>query len=245
METLHSHALWVYHGPSCPRPRYSTLIPRISLLSLILTGLQPAYACLDADLDEKTQFRQCLDIAVRGEAEAQFELARLYAEGRGTPRDTELASQWYLSAAEYGHPRAQYALAKLFENRVVADQDYTRALEAFRELSQLGPDAIQANLGTTFDQCMEIAAETSPAIHWYQRAAEQGLVDAQLELGFVFEIGRGVPADDTLAYMWFDIAARHGKQDAGEFKQSLSQRLPEQQRLQAERLADNWMQAHR
>ena len=49
--------------------------------------------------------------AERGLVQAQFNLALMYAEGRGVERDPEEAVRWYRLAAAQGDPRAVRALA--------------------------------------------------------------------------------------------------------------------------------------
>lgn len=45
--------------------------------------------------------------AERGDANAQYELARCYHRGEGIERDKDLACYWYFKAAMEGHVKAQ------------------------------------------------------------------------------------------------------------------------------------------
>jgi len=45
--------------------------------------------------------------AEQGVAEAQFNLAEMYKEGRGLPQDDKLASAWHAQAAEQGYTGEQ------------------------------------------------------------------------------------------------------------------------------------------
>jgi len=52
--------------------------------------------------------------AESGDAEAQYNLGVLYAEGQGGPRDYTEARAWYLKAAAQGLAEAQYGLGLLY-----------------------------------------------------------------------------------------------------------------------------------
>lgn len=67
------------------------------------------------------EYRRAVDewrpLAVKGDADAQFNLGQAYKLGRGVPVDPGLAEQWYGKAAAQGHEAAiaNYGLA-LFQN---------------------------------------------------------------------------------------------------------------------------------
>lgn len=70
----------------------------------------------ESDADAFVWYRRA---AVQGVAEAQYQLANMYAFGLGVPADDEAdadrhAAQWYFVAARQGHREAQYGLAVLF-----------------------------------------------------------------------------------------------------------------------------------
>ena len=52
--------------------------------------------------------------AKKGLAGAQFNLAVMYAEGKGVQQNNFKASRWYISAADLNFPLAQYNLALLY-----------------------------------------------------------------------------------------------------------------------------------
>lgn len=45
--------------------------------------------------------------------DAQFDLAQMYEDGRGVPKDRPEAIKWYHKAAEQGHAVAAFLLKKL------------------------------------------------------------------------------------------------------------------------------------
>ena len=48
----------------------------------------------------------CRHAAKRGDADAQYQMGRVYQLGVGVQKDVALAARWYLAAADSGHPRA-------------------------------------------------------------------------------------------------------------------------------------------
>jgi TPR repeat protein len=52
-------------------------------------------------------------LAEQGDADAQYRLGVLYANGYGVPKDYVQARQWYEKAAAQGNTIAQYNLGRL------------------------------------------------------------------------------------------------------------------------------------
>src|SRR6516162_4473429 len=66
--------------------------------------------------------------AERGEAQAQADLGRAYAQGLGVPQNYTEAAKWYIKAADQGNAAAQFALGELHEaGRGVARDDAAAA----------------------------------------------------------------------------------------------------------------------
>ncbi len=56
-----------------------------------------------------------LDKAIKGSADAQYQLGLLYLAGRGTLQDFSEAAEWLTLAAEQNHSLAQYELGLLYQ----------------------------------------------------------------------------------------------------------------------------------
>ena len=64
---------------------------------------------------QKPLRERLLESAVKGDADAQFELGKNYETGRiGLPKDLTQAQRWYRAAAEQGDPYAEASLAILY-----------------------------------------------------------------------------------------------------------------------------------
>ncbi len=64
--------------------------------------------------DYATSYRLFKPLAEQGDAEAQYNLGGMYAEGRGVAQDYGEATKWFRKAAEQGHAEAQYNLGGMY-----------------------------------------------------------------------------------------------------------------------------------
>ncbi len=64
--------------------------------------------------DYRTAFAGFKKLAEQGDADAQFDLGVMYADGQGVPKDEQQAGAWYRKAAEQGNANAQYNLGLMY-----------------------------------------------------------------------------------------------------------------------------------
>ena len=96
--------------------------PIIYLLSLILSISYMGSAFADfydgweayTKGNYKTALKEWLPISEQGDAEAQFNLAGMYAKGYGVMIDDKEAIYWYKKSAEQGYAKAQYNLGVMY-----------------------------------------------------------------------------------------------------------------------------------
>ena len=62
----------------------------------------------------KAALNEWLPLAEKGSAEAQFNLAGMFAKGYGVVMDEKKSFDWYKKAAEQGHSKAQYNLGVMY-----------------------------------------------------------------------------------------------------------------------------------
>ena len=65
--------------------------------------------------------------AEQGYASAQYDLGRMYNDGKGVPQDFSQAAHWFSQAAEQGHATAQHSLGDLLAKGHGAPQDLVSA----------------------------------------------------------------------------------------------------------------------
>ena len=81
--------------------------------------------------DDASDFRQTLQLAEQGVAEAQNNLGVMYAKGRGVRQDYAEALRWYRQAAEQGYAEAQYNLGAMYFTGGGVRQDFHLSKEWF------------------------------------------------------------------------------------------------------------------
>jgi localization factor PodJL len=148
--------------------------------------------------------------AASGDALAQFEIARRFAEGKGVVQDHKQAFVWYERAATRGLALAQFCLGAYYERGVGTDPDRERARVWYRRAAEQGYAKAMHNLAVLSVGSGEMQADYPAAAAWFRKAAERGLTDSQFNLGILYENGRGVPRDPQEAYKWYALAARSG-----------------------------------
>jgi len=186
---------------SLPQPAASEIAPQAALPAL-------------PDVPQEVGPDALRQAAAEGKAEAFFEIANRYAEGRGVPADNAKAAQWYELAAEQGLAPAQYRIGNLYEKGMGVERDIGKAKMWYQLAAGQGNASAMHNLGVLFAMGADGTPDNSSAARWFQKAAELGVTDSQFNLGILSAKGAGVPRDLVEAYKWFDIVARTGDQDA-------------------------------
>ena len=148
--------------------------------------------------------------AEAGDAEAQYNLGGMYANGRGVERDDAEAVKWYRFAAEQGDIRAQNDLGVMYATGEGAEQDDAEAVKWYRLAAEQGLVLAQYNLGVMYDRGQGVERNYAEAAKWYRLAAEQGYARAQYNLGIMYAKGEGVERDDAEAVKWYRLVAEQG-----------------------------------
>ncbi len=148
-----------------------------------------------------------------GNAEAQFNLGRIYLRGEGStgaayvrevPKDIPKAVEWFQKAAMQGNVNAQRDLGMLFKLGIGVKED------------------------------------AKSAFMWLQKAAAQGNDVAQYNLGMMYADGAGVKRDLPRASAWLSLAAAQGNEKAKTGNTAIDAKLTSAQRAEGQRLAAGW-----
>src|SRR6266478_5702190 len=97
--------------------------------------------------DYATAMRLLRPVADEGNADAQWRLGHMYANGQGVPQDDATAVTWFRIAADQGYAVAQGNLGLMYVNGQGVSQDYAMAVTWFRKAADQGYTSAQANLG--------------------------------------------------------------------------------------------------
>ena len=98
------------------------------LLAAVLSALGLNQAAWTNDVLDS---RETLQLAERGNAQAQFNLGMMYENGQGVRQDYAEALRWYRKAAEQGYAKAQYNLGLMYANGHGVHQDFHLSKEWF------------------------------------------------------------------------------------------------------------------
>lgn len=183
--------------------------------------------------------------AEQGHAGARFQLHVLYQTGPDNLETSDFeALMLYRQAAEQGDATAQSSLGWMYYQGRCVQQNYTKAAVWFHRATEQGNISGQYGLGVIYLNGEGVAQDGAEAVAWFQRAAEQGDIRAQLRLSDMYKNGRGTPQDHTLAHMWLIIANTNNSNRANRWRRILATPLPPAQIAEAQRSADEWMEAH-
>ena len=76
---------------------------------------------------DKLSAEELLPLAEQGDAEARYNLGTMYNQGKGVPKDNQLAVKWFRKAAEQGDAKAQNILGLMYDMGEGVPQDYILA----------------------------------------------------------------------------------------------------------------------
>jgi TPR repeat protein len=109
-------------------------------------------------------------LAQAGNAEAQYRLGVMYAEGRGVaPNDAE-AALWFERAAEQGEPMAQYNIGASYAEGSGVRKDMATAAKWFRRAADQGVALAQLNLGLLYANGAGVPQDNVEALKWIDLA---------------------------------------------------------------------------
>jgi uncharacterized protein len=124
--------------------------------------------------DYQTALAEWQPLAEEGQAEAQFGMGLLYANGFGVPLNDDQAHKWYLLAAEQGHADAQCHLAVIYANGWGVPQSSEEAFKWYRLAAEQGLVEAQKNLARMYSGGYGTDKDNIQALKWFEVAAELG-----------------------------------------------------------------------
>jgi len=150
----------------------------------------------------------------QGDPAAMYDLAFLYAEGKGVVQSFEKAVELYTTAVEQGHAGATYNLANMYRGGRGVVQSFKKAAEFYTMAAEQGHVTTMYNLATLYDEGEGLDQSDGKAIQYYTMAAELGQVNAMFNLAPMYKNGQGVPQSNNTAREWFTKARDAGDKEA-------------------------------
>lgn len=111
--------------------------------------------------------------AARGEALAEYTLARLYFAGQGVPRDVAEGLKWLQKAAEAGVAHAQYQLGTRYEYGLDVGEDLGEAARWYQKAADRGVTEAQFRLGLFYMNGVGVTRDLVAAHKWLNLAASR------------------------------------------------------------------------
>jgi len=158
-------------------------------------------------LDDAQQRARYEKAAAAGNAQAMRELGKLYRDGRGVPRDYDVARQWYEKAAAAGDSLAMCELGYFYKSARGVPRDYDVARQWYEKAAAAGNAQAVYELGVFYENGLGVPQDYDQARQRFEKAAAAKFSLAMLELGNLYKNGRGVPQDDEQARQWYEKAA--------------------------------------
>jgi uncharacterized protein len=166
------------------------------LIALAFTSLisSPALADVKAGVeawtkgDFPTAVAEWRPLAIKGDADAQFNLGQAYKLGRGVPADLKQAEEWYRLAALQGHVQAEdnFGLV-MFQNG-----NRQQAMQWIEKSANRGEPRAQYILGTALFNGDLVAKDWVRAYALMTRSSASGLAPASTSLA---QMDRYIPTD--------------------------------------------------
>jgi hypothetical protein len=155
-----------------------------------------------------------VQLAEQGNAEAQFQVGLIYANGQGVIKDDKQAVDWFAKASGQGHKEAQTKLGFMYATGKGVAQNYNLAVYWCYKAAEQGDAIAQYNLGLMYAKGQGVVKDNSLAFSWYSKAAEQGDGHALYNLAEMYANGVGVAKDNKQAEVLYRKAAKLGLAEA-------------------------------
>jgi hypothetical protein len=153
--------------------------------------------------------------AQQGSLDAATNIALMYDDGRGVPKDPAQAMIWFRRAAEGGDATAQYNLALIYGRGNEVPQDYKESVRWLTAAADQNVVPATLDLAAFYLHPPDgTPADVARAIHYYEKAADLGSVPAEVTLGNIFANGAQGKPDYEKAVTWYRKAADQGQPDA-------------------------------
>lgn len=148
-------------------------------------------------------------------AEAQCNIAQMYATGIYMEPNPQKAVEWYKKAAELGYDRAQENLGYYYSTGQGVPQDWNEAVRWYKKAAAQGNAHAMYNLSICSSEGKGMKKDDRAVIRWLQAAADKGYALAQHNMGCSYLMGiNGVKQDYAKAIEYFRAAEKQGLIDS-------------------------------
>lgn len=167
------------------------------------------------DLDKA--FAYFYESASLGEADAQFELAKLYYSVEFPRYNLDSAFYWFHKSADQDNVKSCFMLGSMYLFGQVVDQDAVRGLEFLKKSARLG-DLGSANLLFSLYETQESYED---AFYYASMSADKGDAEGLYNVGRCYYEGKGVDTDELVGVENLIKSAKTGNELALQYLQTL------------------------
>jgi hypothetical protein len=128
--------------------------------------------------DYQTAITEWQPLAEAGDADGQFGMGLLHANGFGVPLDDDQALKWYLLAAAQSHAEAQCNIAVMYANGWGVAQSDEEAFKWYSLAADQGVTPAQIGVAKMYSAGFGVAQDKVQAQKWFTLAAELGDLNA-------------------------------------------------------------------
>ena len=155
---------------------------RLTVVALALCSLAPNLPAQGTNLD----FQATQAAADKGDAKAQFEVARDYSKGIGVNKDRVKAAKYARQAADQGNADAEILLGSFYGRGMGVPRNMTNAIAWYRKAADQGSALAQYAMGNFYATGRGVTRDMDQAIQWYQKACAQHQAEAEDALGKIY-----------------------------------------------------------
>ncbi|MCF6199856.1 MAG: hypothetical protein L3J67_10770 [Hyphomicrobiaceae bacterium] len=158
-----------------------------------------------------------------GHSKAGYNLASLYATGKGVEQDYKKAVVYLEKSSARGYYPAMTNLGLLYAQGQGVEQDYLKARDLWLKAAEGEHADAMHNLAVIYATGKGVDKDMEEAIKWYRKGANGGYVDSIANLGLIYANGDGVERDYGEAKRLWEMAAGKGHQIAAQNLERLKQ----------------------
>ena len=127
-------------------------------------------------------FDSQLELAKRGNAEAQFNVGQMYEVGFGVMQDNREAIYWITRSANQKHEAAGFKLLYFDIEREGLRGNNKARIKELHRLAERGNAQAQYYLGKMYKHGVGVNKNNEVAADWLNKAASAGVLEAEIEL---------------------------------------------------------------
>ena len=124
--------------------------------------------------DFKLQFSDYRKMAEQRDAQAQYDLGKMYYNGKGVKKSNREAFRWRLKSAEQGHSDAQYQVGWMYFWGEGVEKNWKEAFYWSKKSADQGNIGAQRNLGRMYVEGKGTPKEIEKGLYWIKKAKEGG-----------------------------------------------------------------------